>query len=68
MKSFVPWTDGCSSLESSKTGIRAIKQCRVEAKNWLDADGSVTGFHVPSIIGSVKAGSQGWWQADDEGK
>ncbi len=38
------------------------------SQNWLDADGSVTGLHVPSIIGSGKNGSQGWWQVEDEGK
>ncbi len=38
------------------------------SQNWLDADGSVTGLHVPSIIGSGKTGSQGFWQVEDSGK
>ena len=37
------------------------------SQNWLDADGSVTGFGVPSIIGSGDSSAQGWWQVDNQG-
>lgn len=38
------------------------------SQNWLDTDGSVTGFKVPSLIGSGKSGAEGWWQVEDSGK
>lgn len=37
------------------------------SQNWLDVDGSVTGFKTPSLIGSGLDGVKGWWQVDDEG-
>ena len=37
-------------------------------QNWIDVDGSVTGFGEPSIIGSGINRAKDWWTVDDEGK
>ena len=34
-------------------------------QNWLDADGSVTGFNEPSIIGSGLSDCGNWWSVED---
>ena len=36
-------------------------------QNWQDADGSVSGLGVPSLIGSGKTDAGLWWTVDDEG-
>lgn len=37
-------------------------------QNWLDADGSVSGMNVPTLIVSGEAGAESWWNVDDDGK
>lgn len=36
-------------------------------QNWLDTDGSITGFRESSIVASGLADAGMWWQVDDEG-
>jgi len=35
-------------------------------QNWLDQDGSITGFGVPSVIASGYADAGLWWEVDNE--
>jgi hypothetical protein len=36
--------------------------------NWYDVDGSVSGLHEPTIIGSGVESVKHWWGADEEGR
>lgn len=37
-------------------------------QNWLDADESVSGFGVPSLIGSGLQSAKNWWGINEDGK
>lgn len=37
-------------------------------QNWLDADGSISGLNVPTLIGSGLPSAEDWWHVDDDGK
>jgi hypothetical protein len=37
------------------------------AQNWVDVDGTVSGFGVPTLIGSGLYSVKDWWGVDNEG-
>jgi hypothetical protein len=36
-------------------------------QNWIDADGTISGFNEPTLIGSGVDSVKDWWGVDDEG-
>jgi hypothetical protein len=57
--------DNCGRRFQLKNGVPSTVSGRLQ--NWIDADGSVTGFGEPSIIGSGDAAAGKWWDVDSEG-
>lgn len=56
--------DNCGRRFQLKNGVPSTVSGRIQ--NWVDSDGSVTGFGEPSIIGSGDAAAGTWWDVDQD--
>ena len=53
---------------SNFNGPSAPSTVSGRTQNWLDTDGSISGFGVPTLIGSGQVEAGLWWTVDNEGK
>ena len=51
-----------------RNGPARFERAGERYQHWFDADGSVTGLGVPSLIGSGLVDTGLWWKVDDDGK
>jgi hypothetical protein len=56
--------ESCDTLFSLEKSYDSVSGRHV---NWMDADGSVSGLHEPTIIGSGVESVKNWWGVDEDG-
>jgi hypothetical protein len=64
---------GTKSIKFTNCGRRfkyttSTNTVSARGQNWLDADGSISGFGTPTLIGSGLATASSWWRVDDQGE